>query len=706
MNRPWLIWIVLGSCALLIAGAMAWSTRKAIQLEGQQALAESSVQLEERIRLSLSRMDTAASGLLILENQRPLHHYEAFFEPEDLLTNQFQVVGKGVVYQSSPLLPEVPEFVRLHFEIDAMTREVTSPQVPLANERDYAEQSGIRKSYLDENKAELVTLRRFLDRPGPVDLGQGGTQLDLMCRVCSQVNEAYGNRKVAWNIPDPIKIEQKAIQIAEALEAKGTGLADKGAGFQEDRALVEKKRRADLYQENSQRAVPKAQGFRPFKKGEAGSFRSPRESKNVKDDRSKVEAEERVEGSTGGAGLKTGQRVAVPGIRAGAIQEEQPRPSGRLVEPPSAVTPFQPIWLGGELFIVREVSLAEGFRYQGAWLKADALADKLLGYVMEDLLPFASLEPIGGISTAAQSGILEMKLNELSIDPLSLVTFPWRLRPGEEPVAANIGWSALRISLIAGWVALLLALLAAAVLVRGVLKLSERRATFVSSVTHELRTPLTTFHLYSDMLAEGMVKDQGRQTEYLTTMRREAERLNHLVENVLSYSKVERGSARAEHQSISLEALFERMRPRLCERTKKDHAELEVIASEGAGSVNIDTDLTAVEQIVFNLVDNACKYGLPAQGPRAVFLRGSQHGGVVRIEISDNGEGVPRSDRKKLFRPFHKSARDAAHSKPGVGLGLALCRRLARELGGDLRLERGREGVAGACFVLELPSGR
>ena len=76
MNRPWLIWIVLGSCALLIAGAMAWSTRKAIQLEGQQALAESSVQLEERIRLSLSRMDTAASGLLILENQRPLHHLQ------------------------------------------------------------------------------------------------------------------------------------------------------------------------------------------------------------------------------------------------------------------------------------------------------------------------------------------------------------------------------------------------------------------------------------------------------------------------------------------------------------------------------------------------------------------------------------------------------------------------------------------------------
>ena len=65
-------------------------------------------------------------------------------------------------------------------------------------------------------------------------------------------------------------------------------------------------------------------------------------------------------------------------------------------------------------------------------------------------------------------------------------------------------------SLMAGWGTLLLALLASAVLMRGVMKLSDRRATFVSSVTHELRTPLTTFHLYSDMLAEGMVKEEKR----------------------------------------------------------------------------------------------------------------------------------------------------------------------------------------------------
>ena len=85
-------------------------------------------------------------------------------------------------------------------------------------------------------------------------------------------------------------------------------------------------------------------------------------------------------------------------------------------------------------------------------------------------------------------------------------------------------------------------------------------------------------------------------------------------------------------------------------------------------------------------------------------LRASNGGGTAKIEVCDSGCGIVRADRKKLFRPFHKSAHDAANSKPGVGLGLALCLRLARALGGDLAVDCDRE--RGACFVLELPVGR
>jgi signal transduction histidine kinase len=370
------------------------------------------------------------------------------------------------------------------------------------------------------------------------------------------------------------------------------------------------------------------------------------------------------------------------------------------VELKTGVTPFQAVWLGDELIAVREVTSAGQVSYQGVWLMADGLSHYLVA-AAADLLPDASLERIEEVSATTLPGAFALSLEKLSNDPFSLVTLPWRLRVGESPVAATVGWSALRISLVVGWVALLLALLASAVLVRGVMKLSDRRATFVSSVTHELRTPLTTFQLYSDMLAEDMVKDEAKKKSYLTTMRREAERLNHLVENVLAYSRVERGSARTERQRVSLAALVGRMQDRLRERARKDEAELEVEAATGMEEVEIETDLTAVEQIVFNLVDNACKYGLPDEGTRVVHLRAVNGGNTARIEVCDEGGGIAKADLKKLFRPFHKSARDAAHSKPGVGLGLALCRRLARELGGELRIDTARSG--GACFVLELP---
>lgn len=702
MNRPWLIWSVLGACALLIVGAMAWSTNKAIQLEQQQALAESEAELGERIRMSLSRMDAAAAGFLILENQRPPHHYEAFFEPEDLLTNQFQVVGKGFVFQPSPLLPELPEFVRMHFEIDPITGKVTSPQVPAGNEWDYAEQSGLKRDYLAGNKRELEVLRGLLAQSSGSSLAAGGTKLDLLCRVCARVDEALVTRNWSWNAPDPLTVRQKEQDVAEA---RANNEAIKSEQFTKDLALIEKQKRAELYQESSQRAVPKVQTLQNFlpQRAKPSASSSRVAGIEVESDSRQLGTGELADKEEGRRQIAQRRRAIAVGQEEGGVAQEESREVGgvsKLVELAADITPFHPIWLGEDLFIVREVAVADSLRYQAVWLHAEALADHLLGAIKHSL-PEAALEPILEISEAAPAGVLDAKFDELSNDPLSLVTLPWRLRAGEDPVAADIGWSPLRISLMAGWGTLLLALLASAVLMRGVMKLSDRRATFVSSVTHELRTPLTTFHLYSDMLAEGMVKEEKRQKEYLTTMRREAERLNHLVENVLSYSRVERGSARAEHQKVTLQGLIDRMSSRLDERTSKEAAELEVVSAVDSEEVEIDTDLTAVEQIVFNLVDNACKYGLREGASQVIRLRTSKTGRMARIEVSDQGGGISRSDVKKLFRPFHKSARDAAHSKPGVGLGLALCRRLARELGGDLTLDN-REGE-GACFVLELP---
>jgi signal transduction histidine kinase len=117
-----------------------------------------------------------------------------------------------------------------------------------------------------------------------------------------------------------------------------------------------------------------------------------------------------------------------------------------------------------------------------------------------------------------------------------------------------------------GWGALALAACAAAALLAGVIALSERRASFVSSVTHELRTPLTTFRMYAEMLARGMVPNEARRQEYLHTLEREADRLTHLVENVLSYARLERGRRPQIGDCVTPASLLARIGPRLEQR--------------------------------------------------------------------------------------------------------------------------------------------
>lgn len=117
-------------------------------------------------------------------------------------------------------------------------------------------------------------------------------------------------------------------------------------------------------------------------------------------------------------------------------------------------------------------------------------------------------------------------------------------------------------------------------------------------------------------------------------------------------------------------------------------------------SKRVRTDPAAVDQILFNLVDNAGKYAAAA-ADRRIHIEADSAGRWAVLRVRDHGPGISARDLRCLFKPFRKSAERAATSAPGVGLGLALSRRLARALGGDLRLVRA--GGAGAAFELRLP---
>ncbi|MBB5352489.1 signal transduction histidine kinase [Haloferula luteola] len=339
---------------------------------------------------------------------------------------------------------------------------------------------------------------------------------------------------------------------------------------------------------------------------------------------------------------------------------------------------FQPVWVEGDAFLLRAVGESgRVVAIEGVWLDVEAFRKLLLGEIQE-LLPDATLEP----STPGAN------------DEMTLASFPWRLIPGESPVAESSLRAPVQRSLTAGWVAVVVALLAGGFLIGGISQLSERRATFVSAVTHELRTPLTTFRLYSEMLAGGWVRDPDRQNLYYETMKREADRLSHLVENVLGFSRIERRCGSPELEAIDLVEFLETQREGLEGRLKGSGLSLVMHLKK------VDWGLghrASMEHLLFNLVDNAAKYAVPSDPPEVVISL-SQEGTKVALCVADHGPGVPARDRRRVFRAFHKSAAEAAGSRPGVGLGLALSRRLAKGMGGSLEYRDG----PGAQFVLRL----
>jgi signal transduction histidine kinase len=286
------------------------------------------------------------------------------------------------------------------------------------------------------------------------------------------------------------------------------------------------------------------------------------------------------------------------------------------------------------------------------------------------------------------------------VDPRMLATIPARMVIKEDSMRpAPLPWNTpIRISLIVAWASAAAAALAVGLLLKGVLDLSDRRAAFVSTVTHELRTPLTTFRMYSEMLADGMVQSPEAQKQYLDTLVAEADRLGHLIENVLAYARLERQLSPKEARTLTVAELLERSVPGLERRVKQGGYGLRIQIPEDVQPLTCRIDTIAVHQILLNLVDNACKYA-----KTDITLTAARCGPFLHLAVSDTGPGLDPAQAARLFTAFSKSRDDAV---PGIGLGLYLSRRLARQLGGDLVLSASAGGHATACgasFVFSIP---
>ncbi len=333
-----------------------------------------------------------------------------------------------------------------------------------------------------------------------------------------------------------------------------------------------------------------------------------------------------------------------------------------------------------ELLFVREVRVGEDRAVQGFWADWPSL-HRFLRSQVSDLYPLARLFPARGTTEGL------------------LATIPFALDPGPRPEYVAAGMTSTRIALLGLWIALLAAALAVGITMQKTLELSERRRRFVSAVTHELRTPLTTFCMYSELLADGIVTDGGAQQEYFTTLKTESVRLRRIVENVLNYARLEGRRFQQHRELIEAEALLDRILPILERRVAETELEL-VLDLRTRPDCAVEVDVQTVEQILFNLIDNACKYGADAADPR-VHLEAEATRDELVVSVLDHGPGISPERALEVFKPFRRAAGDAEGTTPGIGLGLALARGMAREFGGDVRLVE--RGGFGAVFEFRLP---
>jgi signal transduction histidine kinase len=245
-------------------------------------------------------------------------------------------------------------------------------------------------------------------------------------------------------------------------------------------------------------------------------------------------------------------------------------------------------------------------------------------------------------------------------------------------------------------------------IVRGLnseLTLARQKTDFVSNVSHELKTPLTSIRMFSELLADGRVADVAKQRSYLQIISAEAARLTRLINNVLDFSRLERGEKKYNFQACDLTELVranvETFRPHL------EGAGFTLRCDLPEAPLGVRGDPDALSQIIVNLLSNAEKYAgksIADASPQEIVVSLRQHSKPLphaEIHVCDRGPGVPRGSEEKIFEKFYRAHNSLSSGVQGSGLGLTIARQIARAHGGDVAYEPGAGG--GSCFIVRLP---
>lgn len=228
---------------------------------------------------------------------------------------------------------------------------------------------------------------------------------------------------------------------------------------------------------------------------------------------------------------------------------------------------------------------------------------------------------------------------------------------------------------------------------------SRVRAALFSSVTHDLRTPLASIKAAATSLLDPAVTfDEAQRHDLLTTIAEESDRLNRLIANLLSLSRLRAGALVPEKTAAPVEDVIQAAVARL----RKRGGDIRIHNDGGDGGLpQVPMDILQIDQVITNLLENAIRFTPQfSQGGSPVEIGARADGDGIEVVVADHGPGIVAADRERVFEEFYR--RDAGGGQGGVGLGLAIARAIVRAHGGSMWIGETPGGGATVGFRLPL----
>ena len=209
------------------------------------------------------------------------------------------------------------------------------------------------------------------------------------------------------------------------------------------------------------------------------------------------------------------------------------------------------------------------------------------------------------------------------------------------------------------------------------LKIQQQQQNFMMAITHELKTPISVARLNLETLQKYNLDEEKKQKIIRTTLD-ETSRLDFLTNNILVAAQLENNNFKAEKEELDLTALLKD-----CIRQFSNRFPERIFVEDIEDDTDIKGDSLLLQMLINNLLENATKYS-PKESPISTILKRTKVG--IELQIKDQGIGIEETEKAKIFNKFYRIGSEATRKTKGTGLGLYLCRKIARDHNGDITM--------------------